>query len=419
MNAALSNVERLKALYDPDYVRRVDALDGAPVQVCLESRMLNGTAGTGVATYARMLAACLPAAGASPLLLDDGLGSGKSRTRLARWLAAARAGSRVAVAEPAFAEAPAQWVVRDVFREAHVFFNLHGRSLAIEIARPPQVMHWTYPVPLHVVGAKNIYTIHDLIPITDPQLTGIDSTRHVNILRDVVGHAHGIVTVSETVRAQVIERLGVPAARVTNTYQGVDAPLQADPSLPAGLRSGRYFFFCGRIETRKNLERLSRAHGESGATMPLVIVGPEVRGEEGLEAVLATRANVIRLPWVPRAELLSMMRRARALLFPSLAEGFGLPVAEAMTLGCPVLTSNRGAVAEVAGNAAVLVDPESPQEIAAAIARLERDDRLCAQLRAAGFVRGRMFTQEIYARRLRALYAEALAGPPEACRSIR
>lgn len=410
--SSLSNIERLKALYDPNYVRRVDALDGAPVQVCLESRMLNGTAGTGVATYARMLAACLPAAGASPLLLDDDA-AGKSRTRIERWFSAARTDPRLAVAEPgATDEMPAQWVVRDVFREAHVFFNLHGRSLPIEMARPPQVMHWTYPLPLHVIGTKNLYTIHDLIPITDPQLTGIDPARHARILRDIVRHAHGIVTVSETVRAQVIERLGVPAARVTNTFQGVDAPLQADPALPPGLKSGRYFFFCGRVESRKNLERLVQAHAESGTAMPLVVVGPEVQGEEALEAVLRAHAGVVRVPWVPRPELLAMMRRARALLFPSLAEGFGLPIAEAMTLGCPVLASNRGAVAEVAGDAAILVDPERSEEIAAAIARLEGDDRLCGRLRAAGFARGRMFTREVYARRLRALYAGALAADP-------
>jgi glycosyltransferase involved in cell wall biosynthesis len=411
MSGILSNVERLKALYDPNYVRRVDALDGAPVQVCLESRMLNEAAGTGVETYARMLAACLPAAGASPLLLDDGPNGARSRARLGRWFSAARSNARVAAAgRSSVEEIPAQWVVRDVFREAQVFFNLHGRSLPVEIARPPQVMHWTYPLPLYVVGTKNLYTIHDLIPLTQPQLTTINATRHTNILNDIVSHAHGLVTVSETVRAEVIARFSLPASRVTNTFQSVDAPLQVDPSLPSGLRAGRYFFFCGRIEARKNLEQVARAHAESGASMPLVIVVPEVAGEERLEAFLRAQTGVVRLPWVPRPELLSMMRRARALLFLSLAEGFGLPVAEAMTLGCPVLCSNRGAVAEVAGEAAILVDPEQRHEIAAAIARLEKDDRLCGRLRAAGFARGRMFTQDVYARRLRALYANALVG---------
>lgn len=411
MTGIIPNLERLRALYDPHYVRHVEALDAAPVQVCLDSRLFQEPAGTGVATYARMLARSLPDAGAAPLLLDDG-GDGRARARLHRWLAAARAGPRQAAPDGPLSEAtPSQWVVRDVFREAQVFFNLHGRALRIEMRKPPQVMHWTYPVPLYVAGAKNLYSVHDLIPLTDPQLTAISPARHVAILRDLTRHAHGIVTVSEFVRRQIIAHLGVPAGQVTNTYQGVDAPLQTDPPLPQGLRSGRYFLFCGRVERRKNLVRLAEAHARSGTTLDLVVVGPEVAGEEQVEALLRAHRGVVRLPWLPRTELLAMIRRARALLFPSLAEGFGLPVAEAMTLGCPVLTSNAGALAEIADRAALLVEPRDVRAIADAIAQLERDDLLCARLREAGFARGKMFAQDVYARRLRALYADALGAP--------
>ncbi|WP_163364639.1 glycosyltransferase, partial [Escherichia coli] len=83
----------------------------------------------------------------------------------------------------------------------------------------------------------------------------------------------------------------------------------------------------------KNLDRLAAAHAASGTALPLVVVGPQVPGEARLEATLRACPALIRVPWVPRAELLGMMRRARALLFPSLAEGFGLPIVEAMALG--------------------------------------------------------------------------------------
>lgn len=404
-----SNLERLRALYDPHYVRHVETSHAAPVQVCLDSRVLQDAAGTGVATYARMLAKSLPDAGAAPLLLDDG-GNGSARARLHRWVAATRAGPRHAAPENAPSEqALPQWIVRDVFREAQVFFNLHGRALRIEMTSPPQVMHWTYPLPLYVAGARNLYSVHDLIPITDPQLSAIHPARHRAILQDMVRHAYAVVTVSEHVRHEIVAHLALPATRVINTYQGVDAPLQTDPPLPGVLRSGRYFLFCGRVERRKNLARLAEAHAASGAAQQLVVVGPAVPGEEALEALLRRHPGVVRLPWLPRPDLLALMRRARALLFPSLAEGFGLPVAEAMVLGCPVLTSHRGALAEVAAQAALLVDPQDVAAIARGIRQLDQDDLLCGRLRDAGFARGKMFGQDVYARRLQALYADALA----------
>jgi len=411
MKSGAPGIERLRQLYDPDYVRRVDTLGGAPVQVCLETRMLGADAGTGVATYARTLAACLPAAGASLLLLSDQAGDEAALpTRVGRWLAAARPGARLAAAQrEGDAEMPAQWAARDLFREAHVFFNLHRRLLPVEFTRPPQVMHWTYPLPLYVRGARNLYTLHDLIPLTHPELTAISPVRHAAVLAEIARHAHRLVTVSEAVRRQAVDRLALDAERVVNTWQAVDAPVQADPPLPAGLRSGRYFLFCGRAEARKNLDRLAAAHAASGTALPLVIVGPQVPGEARLEAQLRSYPAVVRVPWVPRPELLGMLRRARALLFPSLAEGFGLPIVEAMALGCPVLSSDIEAAVEVAGEAALLVDPREPGEIEAGIRRLDGDDLLCARLRAAGFARSRMFTQELYTRRLGALYADALA----------
>ena len=414
MIAGLSNMERLRALYDPDHVSFVETLnDGAPVQVCIESRMLNDRSGTGVATYARTLANCVAAAGAQPVILDDASADGTRRPAgagVARWLSAARGGKRPAVPrEQAAGTSPEQWRAFDIFREAQVFFNLHGRLLPVTFDRPPEVMHWTYPVPVYVKGARNLYTIHDLIPITHPELTTIATARHWAILRAIVQRAHGLVTVSEATRRLVIDRFALPETRVTNTFQTVDTPLQPDPPLPAPFRSGRYFLFCGRVERRKNLSRLARAHADSGTAMPLVIVGPEVDGEAALEAELQQYPSVHRLPWVPRNELIGLMRRARALLFPSLAEGFGLPIAEAMTLGCPVLTGSCDATAEIAGGAALLVDPYDLAAITRAIHSLDRQDELCAGLRTAGFDRGRFFAADRYVRRLRALYAGALA----------
>ncbi|MGI9376340.1 MAG: glycosyltransferase family 4 protein [Tsuneonella suprasediminis] len=406
MIEGLNNSERLARLYDPAYVHRVEVLNGgAPVRVCIEGRMLNDDEGTGVSRYAHTLINCLDEAGAQALVLGEGDGA---RPRALRWLSATRRRPRTASAPVAEPDAPR---IPDLFREAQVFFNLHGRALPVAFEDPPLVMHWTYPVPLHVIGARNLYTIHDLIPLTHPSLTPIPERRHARILRAILNHADLLVAVTEAMRSQIIERLGVAPERVVSTWQAAEAPLQADPPLPDGLRSGRYFLFCGRVEPRKNLALLAEAHAASGTTLPLVIVGPRVRGEERLEEMLAAMPDVRRLPFIPRADLLGLMRRARALLFPTLAEGFGLPIVEAMTLGCPVLTSSHGATAEVAGGAALLTEPERKDAIAEAIAELASDDMLCARLRLEGFARARYFTPERYARRLRALYAQALSLP--------
>lgn len=415
MERDASNIDRIRSFYDPEHVRHVRLPDEAgPIQVCMDARMLMQPSGTGVATYAEMLARCLPAVGAEVLVLDDQRAAGP-RSRVSRWLAAATGLARTPRASGlAAVEGPMRWRAPDIFREAQVFFNLYGRLLPLAFDRPPLVMHWTYPVPIHVLGARNLYTIHDLIPLTHPHLTPIPAGRHGAMLKRIAERADGIVTVSQTVRAAVIDQLGIDQQRVVTSYQAVDTPLQSDPPLPAGLRAGGYFLACGRVERRKNLERLALAHAASGTRRPLVVVGPAVPGEEGLEAVLRRSPNVTRIAWLPRPELIGMMRRARALLFPSLAEGFGLPIIEAMALGCPVLTSHGGAAAEVAGSAALLVDPLDDAALTEAIRCLDHQNEWCARLRAAGFRRSNAFTPDHYVRRLRRLYADALAWGPRA-----
>lgn len=406
MTSEFSNIDLLERLYDPAYVHRIETLNGgSPIQVCIEGRMLKDGQGTGVSNYARVLSQCLEDAGAELLILGDG-DETQRRSRVRRLLAASRRAPRMAKATDT---APDEAMVPDLFREAQVFFNLHGRTLPVAFEEPPVVMHWTYPVPLHVIGARNLYTIHDLIPLTHPGLTPIPRERHARILRAVIEQAHLLVTVTEAMRSEIIDHLGVASARVFSTWQAVDTPLQADPPLPTGIRSGRYFLFCGRVESRKNLIALADAHKLSGSPLPLVVVGPRVPGEERLEAQLVSYPLVRRLDYLPRPNLLGLIRRARALLFPTLAEGFGLPIAEAMTLGCPVLTSALGATAEVSGGAALLVEPDNVQALAAAITRLDQDDALCGRLRTEGFARSLNFTPERYSRRLRALYAHALS----------
>lgn len=343
--------------------------------------------------------------------------------RARRWLSATWPGPSHAVPTtppPGFGHA---WTAPGAFRRAQVFFDIHRRIMPVRAASGPSLVHWTYPLPLWMPGACNIYTVHDLIPLLHPALTPIAPARFQRILRAVLHRADHVVTVSEATRADIVRHFGMPASRVTNAYEPVDVS-GAGPCTLHG-----HFLVCGTIEPRKNIARLLAAYRASGARAPLVLAGPD--GWCAAEALAGSdvrpldamplggtqdhaHGGIWRAPWLPRPALLALMRDARAVLFPSLAEGFGLPIAEAMALGVPVLTSQGGATEEVAGGAALLVDPYDDAALAAGIAALDRDADLCGRLRTAGLSRTEAFAATACTARLARIYESVLAGAPMA-----
>ena len=144
-------------------------------------------------------------------------------------------------------------------------------------------MHWTYPLPARVVGAKNIYTLHDLVPLRLPHTTLDRKRRYLQLMRRLTASADHIVTVSEASRRDIIDLLKVPEHRVTNTYQAVsvphevaaksDAELRLELQRSFGLEAGGYYLFFGAIEPKKNVGRLIQAYLASGVKAPLLIVG--------------------------------------------------------------------------------------------------------------------------------------------------
>jgi glycosyltransferase involved in cell wall biosynthesis len=377
------------------------------VPVCLDGRML-APGGTGVSTYARGLRSALPLITTRAGLLHDGAQAGRTG-RARRWLAAAwplaRHANRDGTADSSNVE---PFFARDVFRAAQVHFNLYGRLLRVRMPMPFGIMHWTYPVPLQVIGWANVYTVHDAIPIAQPTLSPIDEGRHRRLLRAVCEAAAAIAAVSADARAAIITAVDCPADLVVDCAQAVDlAP--SDAALPGGLMPGGFLLVCGTVEPRKNIGRVLAAYRRSGVALPLVIAGPDGWRADEIAADIAGTLGVVRLKELDRAAMLALIGGARALLMPSLAEGFGLPVVEAMALGTPVATSDSGALREVAGGAALLVDPSDPAAIADAIVRLAGDDRLCAELHAAGLRRARNFTLARFAERLERLYAPLVA----------
>jgi len=366
--------------------------------VCIDARGLLTRHGTGVATYAAGLADSLAGAG----LAVERLAEAGEHGRLRRWAAALPPGARAAPrVEPGLRASP------DVFRMAQVYFDLHRRFLPLRDASPPGLMHWTYPVPLRFVGVPNVVTVHDVIPLQHPGLSPVSATRLRRLLRGVGRWAAHVVTVSEASRAAILAETGWDPARVTSTLQSVSVSRDTCDSAAAagalGLHPGGYFLCAGSIEPRKNIRALIAAHAASGVAAPLVLAGPD--GWRAAEELRDAGPGVRRVSWLPRAELVGLMAGAKAVLMPSLAEGFGLPVAEAMALGVPTLASRGGALEEVAGGASLLVDAGDVRGMAAAVAALDGDAGMRADLLARGLRRAEAFTPAAHAERVLAVYA--------------
>ncbi len=323
--------------------------------------------------------------------------------------------------------ADSYWNVQDLFTLAGRAFEVYGAATPVRFNKTdptlrPDVMHWTATVPLYATGAPNIYTIHDLIPLRLPHTTTDNTARYMEMCQAIARRADHIAVVSEATRQDVIRLLGVPEDRVTNTYQAVSLPQkytdrpQADVAMELegvfNLGWKDYFLHFGAIEPKKNLGRIIEAYLASGVTTPLVIVGGRAWLDEGETALLdqirrdggPSSDRIRHYEYMSQSMLISLIRGAKATLFPSIYEGFGLPVLESMLLGTAVLTSTAGSLPEVAGDAAICVDPYDVQAITKGLQMLDVDIDARNELIARGHVQAAKFTPTIYQERLIELY---------------
>nr|WP_314073724.1 glycosyltransferase [uncultured Roseococcus sp.] len=312
---------------------------------------------------------------------------------------------------------------------AEARFSMLGRDLNVRLPNAPSVFHSTYHLPIRIHGAANIYTIHDLIPLRLPGTTRDNKRYTYRLLKHVTARADHIVTVSEHSRRDIMELLDVPPERVTNTYQAVAMPAdvlarEADHVAEVvrrifDLEYQEYFLFFGAIEPKKNVLKLINAYVSSGAESPLVIVGSEAWMADAemerlrdpsfesfhiLGTEIRRRHRVRHIKYLPRNLLLYLIQGARAVVFPSLYEGFGLPVLEAMMLGTPVITSKTSSLEEVAGEAALLVDPRDASSISSAIRVMDNDTDLRRHLSQLGRIQAQKFSEHSYRERLDKLY---------------
>jgi glycosyltransferase involved in cell wall biosynthesis len=232
-------------------------------------------------------------------------------------------------------------------------------------------------------------TFHDLFVMTGEYSTPDFRSRFTAQARDAAGRADAVIAVSEFTRGQVVALLGIEPARVHVVHHGVDIP-----ALPPVCRE-RVVLSLGALQKRKNVERLVEAFEAVDPSWRLVLAGSCGFGAEGILERIArspVRDRITVTGYVSREDRNLWYARASVFAFPSLDEGFGMPVLEAMAAGIPVLTSNRSALPEVAGDAAVLVDPERTENIAEALRSLTGDGALREVLSQKGRLRAARFT---------------------------
>ena len=237
---------------------------------------------------------------------------------------------------------------------------------------------------------RAVATFHDLFVITAEYSTPEFRARFTAQAREAAARADLIIAVSEFTKSQVVDLLGAPAAKVRVVHHGVSLPAGTPETCPTHT-----VLHVGAIQKRKNIARLVEAFESLGGDWQLVLAGSFGYGAEAIRERIAAspaRARISVPGYVAPGELSRWYRRAAIFAFPSLDEGFGMPVLDAMAAGIPVVTSNRSALPEVAGDAALTVDPENTADLAQALGRLARDESLRRELSARGRARAKLFT---------------------------
>lgn len=443
--------------------------DFAGHRVLIDGQNLALPRGTGIATYSRQLVAALRSMGMgvdvaiasafSPSAVDaarnrrqfdlaaggvlDPVFSAEARSYL-RGLLAKPNGLRLGAVDmdPSSGMAGALarlrladrcFVGQNLFDAARQHAIRWGKMMPLHITGDrPDLFHAMQIAPMKVPGKPCIVTIHDIIPLVLPGST-TENLRHFRqVVEAILRDADHIITVSEHSRQDLVRFLKADERRITNTYQTVQlsqslvarSESELDDDLAFyDLEPGEYFMFLGSIEPKKNVRRLVEAFAGSGTNRQLIIVGglgwdfdEDVRAIEDEAFVryrrragyLQKTRQVRRLSYVPQAQVISLLRGARGLLFPSLYEGFGLPVAEALALGTPVMTSNASSLPEVAGDAALMVEPEDTLAMAKAIRKLDNDADLRAELSRRGPLQVARFSPTAHQERLEAVYRAVL-----------
>ena len=329
--------------------------------------------------------------------------------------------------EPAFVAPAGMNVVRSRWDTRSPWRRIAwGQTQLALLSRNADLLHGlAFAAPL-AAACPTVITVHDLSFLRYPHAFRAFNRRYLSLFaRLSTRRAARVIAVSESTRQDVIALCGVPAERVVTVPNGVGAEFQpAAPAEVAAFRAARglpdrFILFLGTLEPRKNLRRLLEAYASlrahhGAALPPLVIAGGKGWFYEEIYAAAAELAlldAVIFPGYIPAEDLPWWYRAAELFVYPSIYEGFGLPVLEAMACGTPVVTSTASSLPEVAGDAARLVPPEDTDALADAIDGVLSTPVLREQMCEAGLRQAARFSWSATARSTAEVYRAALSLP--------
>ncbi len=307
-----------------------------------------------------------------------------------------------------------------------LLFEQTGLPLLIRKYRIDVVHSLHYSFPLFRFGALSAVTIHDMTSLLMPEMhVGIKVVYFRFFLRQALRGSDALIFVSRSARHDYVAHFGSPRGLSMVVHHGKGpgfqpssdevriAPVRAHYALPA-----RYILYVGTIEPRKNLDRLVQAFAALAPNYPtlsLVIAGMMGWKQDhllGLCHSLGIQDRVLFPGFVAEEHKASLIAGCELFVYPSLYEGFGLPVLEALASGVPTVTSNLSSLPEVAGDAALLVDPKDANALAKAMDAILSDPELAAELRRKGPEQAAKFTWEHTAEQTTAVYQELILSHP-------
>jgi len=292
----------------------------------------------------------------------------------------------------------------------YIFFSQEN-----EIDKTIDIIHYPYFDPFFLTlplrkRAKTVVTVHDLTPLVFPKAfpAGIKGKARWFIQRQALKNVDAVITDSESSKKDILRFAGLSEKKVHVVYLAAGE----EYSRVKGLRVNelrqkynlpeRFALYVGDVTWNKNLPRLVEA--ALTADIPLVMVGKALTEKDfdrsnpwnsdriKLEKLITGEKNIFRLGFIPTDDVIALYKSARVFIMPSLYEGFGLPILEAMNCGCPVITTKEGSLPEVAGDAAYYVDAYSVSSIKEGIEKVFSSERIQKELQDKGFIQAKKFT---------------------------